>query len=562
MLVQRPRLPPLIPVTPVASSGPESDASQVLTAGPIAWWKRLSVRFSALIAAVTLVVLATFVLAAVSVQRNYLTQELVRSAALFSDTIKSSTYHFMLEDRRAEAYRIMETIGRQEGVEQVRIFNKEGQITFSTDRAGTGRLVDKRAESCYACHASDQPIVRLALSSRSRIYAKNGERILGMVTPIYNERSCATASCHAHPESQRVLGVVDIGLSLAEVDAGIAGLERRTLFLSSLALLGVAGLVALVARRFVVAPVSRLLEGTREVARGQLAHEIPVGSGDEISVLAGSFNHMTRSLRQAQEEIRRLMEGLERQVEERTAALRSTQSQLIQSEKMASLGKLAASIAHEVNNPLAGILTSSKLLLRILAEGPLDERAHASFVRSLRLVERETQRGTAIVRDLLDFARQREPSLKSVDVNACVDEALALLRNQIALQGIALETRLGEVPVVWADFGQLRQVLVNVILNASEAMPGGGSLTVCTRLLPDRSAVEIEVRDTGSGIAPEHLTKIFDPFFTTKEKGTGLGLSVVYGVVERHGGKVEIQSEVGKGTVMIIRLPAASGTDP
>jgi two-component system, NtrC family, sensor kinase len=552
----------VIPVAQAASSEPESVASPVLTAEPIAWWKRLSVRFSALIAVVTLVVLAAFVLAAVRVQSDHLTQELVRSAALFSDTIKSSTYHFMLEDRRAEAYRIMETIGRQEGVEQVRIFNKEGQITFSTDRAQTGRLVDKRAESCYACHASDQPIVRLALSSRSRIYAKNGERILGMVTPIYNERSCATASCHAHPESQRVLGVVDIGLSLAEVDAGIAGLERRTLLLSSLALLGVAGLVALVARRFVVTPVSRLLEGTREVARGQLAHEIPVGSGDEISVLAGSFNHMTRSLRQAQEEIRRLMEGLERQVEERTAALRSTQSQLIQSEKMASLGKLAASIAHEVNNPLAGILTSSKLLLRTLAEGPIDERTHASFVRSLRLVERETQRCTAIVRNLLDFARQREPSLKSVDVNACVDEALSLLRNQIALQGIALETRLGEVPVVWADFGQLRQVLVNVILNASEAMPGGGSLTVCTRSLPDRSAVEIEVRDTGSGIAPEHLTKIFDPFFTTKEKGTGLGLSVVYGVVERHGGKVEIQSEVGKGTVMIIRLPAASGTDP
>jgi two-component system, NtrC family, sensor kinase len=552
----------LIPVAPVASSASERDASQALTAEPIAWWKRLSVRFSALIAVVTLVVLAAFVLAAVSVQRNHLTQELIRSAALFSDTIKSSTYHFMLEDRRAEAYRIMETIGRQEGVEQVRIFNKEGQITFSTDRAETGRLVDKRAESCYACHASDQPIVRLALSSRSRIYAKNGERILGMVTPIYNERSCATASCHAHPESQRVLGVVDIGLSLAEVDAGIARLERRTLLLSSLALLGVAGLVALVARRFVVAPVSRLLEGTREVARGQLEHEIPVGSGDEISVLASSFNHMTRSLRQAQEEIRRLMEGLERQVEERTAALRSTQSQLVQSEKMASLGKLAASIAHEVNNPLAGILTSSKLLLRTLSEGPIDERAQASFVRSLRLVERETQRCTAIVRNLLDFARQREPSLKAVDINACVGEALSLLRNQIALQGITLETRLGKVPAVWADFGQLRQVLLNVILNASEAMPGGGSLEVCTRFLPDRPAVEIEVRDTGSGIAPEHLTKIFDPFFTTKEKGTGLGLSVVYGVVERHGGKVEIQSELGKGTVMIIRLPAASGTDP
>lgn len=136
------------------------------------------------------------------------------------------------------------------------------------------------------------------------------------------------------------------------------------------------------------------------------------------------------------------------------------------------------------------------------------------------------------------------------------------MRNQITIQGIALETRLGTVLPVLADFGQLRQALVNVILNATEAMPRGGSLVVCTRLLPDRPAVEIEIRDTGAGIAAEHLPRIFDPFYTTKEKGTGLGLSVVYGVVEQHGGKIEIQSEVGKGTVMLIRLPVAPAADP
>jgi two-component system NtrC family sensor kinase len=276
-------------------------------------------------------------------------------------------------------------------------------------------------------------------------------------------------------------------------------------------------------------------------------------------VLASSFNHMTRSLRRAESEIRTLLEGLERQVEERTAALRSTQNQLIQSEKMASLGKLAASIAHEVNNPLAGILTTAKLLLRTLQEGPLDERGQAGFARNLKLVERETHRCTAIVRNLLDFARQREPALKPVDVNACAEEALSLLRNQMAIQGVALESRLGDLPPVQADFGQLRQALVNVLLNACEAMPGGGTLAVSSRPGADGASVEIEVRDTGSGIAPEHVSQIFDPFFTTKEKGTGLGLSVVYGVVERHGGRLDIESAVGRGTAMRIRLPAASG---
>jgi two-component system NtrC family sensor kinase len=521
------------------------------------WWSRLSVKLAAVIVVVTLLILGTFVVVAVRVQRQYLTDEVVRSAALFSDTVKSSTYHFMLEDRRAEVYRIMETIGRQEGVQRVRIFNKEGLITFSTDPHEIGGSVDKQAESCYACHATDQPIVRLALSSRSRIYG-NGGRILAMVTPIYNEPSCSTSACHAHPETQRVLGVVDIGLSLAEVDRGMANLERRTLLLSSLAVLGLVAIVGVATRRFVVSPVSQLMKATRRVARGDLDHEIPVRASDEIGVLAGSFNEMTQSLRQARVEIRRLMEGLEHQVEERTAALRAAQTQLIQSEKMASLGKLAASIAHEINNPLSGILTTAKLLLRTLQEGPVDDRSRASFTRQLALVERETQRCTAIVRNLLDFARQREPTLKATDVDACLDEALSLVRNQIAIQGIVLDRRRDGVPPVQGDYGQLRQVFLNVILNACEAMGHGGTLTVATRPATGAAAVEVEIADTGTGIAPEHLSKIFDPFFTTKEKGTGLGLSVVYGVVERHGGKIDLSSEVGKGTTMRIHLPVAA----
>jgi two-component system, NtrC family, sensor kinase len=544
----------------------------------IEWWNRLSVKLSAVIVVVTLAVLGGFVVIAVHLQRSHLTTEVVRSAGLFSDTIKSSTYHFMLEDRRDDVYRIMETIGRQGGVEKVRIFNKEGLITFSTDRAEIGRLVDKQAESCYACHATDQPIVRLALSSRSRIYRQNSHRIVGMVTPIYNEKSCASAACHVHSASQRVLGVVDIGLSLAEVDRGLVDLERRTIFLSSLALVMLVGIVAVAARRVVVKPVSRILAGTRRVARGDLEHEIPVHATDEIGELAASFNQMVRTLDQAQRAVQDLMSGLEQQVEDRTAALKAAQSQLVQSEKMASLGKLAASIAHEINNPLAGILTASKLLLRTLAEGSPDDPNRTLFTKHLTLVERETHRCTAIVRNLLDFARQREPTFKEVDVNACVDEALSLVRNQIVLQKITLAKQLEPVPTVQADFGQLRQAFLNIVLNACEAMPDGGTLTVASRTVDagradapgapadapgaradasDGRSVELEVRDTGVGIEPEHLSKILDPFFTTKEKGTGLGLSVVSVSLTKHAGKLDIRSEVGKGTSVLIRLPAS-----
>jgi len=250
------------------------------------------------------------------------------------------------------------------------------------------------------------------------------------------------------------------------------------------------------------------------------------------------------------------MHDLERQVEERTAALQAAQDQLVRSEKLSSLGKLSASIAHEINNPLAGILTFAKLVSRTLEDGPPDEAQRAAIRRNLSLVEREAQRCSAIVRNLLDFARERPSALRPTDANAAIDEALSLVANQVAIQGVALERALTPVPAVLADFGQLRQAFVNVAMNACEAMGRGGKLSIASRGVG--GGVEIAFSDTGPGIPPERLRKIFDPFFTTKEKGTGLGLSVVYGIVERHGGRIDVESRVGEGTTFTFLLPAAA----
>jgi len=184
----------------------------------------------------------------------------------------------------------------------------------------------------------------------------------------------------------------------------------------------------------------------------------------------------------------------------------------------------------------------------------------ASCVRNLKLVQRETERCSAIVRNLLDFARQRPLTLKEVDVNQAVEESLLLLANQIAIQGIVLEKDLLPVPKVRADYGQLRQAFVNIALNACEAMSKGGTLKVASRPRPGETTIDVVFTDTGPGIPPDHLSKILDPFFTTKEKGTGLGLSVVYGIVERHGGRLDIRSQVGQGTTVTIRLPTAAAT--
>ena len=522
------------------------------------WWTRLGFQAAGVIALVTLVSGAVLIVTSLRAQQAYLTAEVLRGAAQFSDTIKASTYHFMLSDERAAAYRTMDLVGRLRGIEQVRMLNKEGRVTFSTDRAEEGRFVDKRAEACYACHAAGQPLVRLNTPSRSRIFTRNNHRVLGMITPIYNEPNCTSASCHVHPADKPVLGVVDIAMSLEDEDNAVASLGRQTTVFSVIGVLLLAIAVGLFFRGRVIRPIGEIAAATERVAQGDLGHQIQMRRTDEIGRLAASFNQMTTSLGQAHDQLRHLTENLERQVEERTNALKSAQAQLIQSEKMSSLGKLAASVAHEINNPLAGILTYAKLLIRMHEEGELTEKMRETCTRNLRLVQRETERCSAIVRNLLDFARQRPPSLKEVDVSAVVEEALSLLAHRLQMQNVTLAKDLPPMPFVKADFGQLRQSFVNIALNACEAMATGGSLAVTSRAVG--SMVEVRMTDTGPGIEPELLPRILDPFFTTKEKGTGLGLSVVYGIIERHGGTLDIDSKVGEGTTVIVRLPAAAAS--
>jgi two-component system NtrC family sensor kinase len=297
-------------------------------------------------------------------------------------------------------------------------------------------------------------------------------------------------------------------------------------------ILTVSAIIVLFLQRAVYRPVKELAEGTTRVAAGDFSHTIPSRSDDEIGQLAKSFNTMTQRLKEVQ-------------------------YQLLQSEKLASIGKLSATIAHEINNPLNGILTYTKLIERKLADGTLKEDEIPKFRSYLAIMERETERCSTIVRNLLDFARQREPSLKpDVDINEVVEEALSLLANQIALQEITLEKRYGQLPLMMADPMQLRQVFLNIIINSCEAMHNGGKLTVITALSNIRKkSVSVEIADNGVGINEKDIRKIFDPFFTSKEKGTGLGLSVVYGIVNSHRGTIEVKSKVGEGTTVIVTLP-------
>jgi two-component system NtrC family sensor kinase len=487
-------------------------------------------------------------------------QEVIfQGADRISDTIRRSIRYSMLRNEREEVFHIINTIGSENGISRIRIFNGEGKISFSTDHPEVGQFVDKKAEACYACHAQAQPLARLDRPDRMRIYtAHDGTRVLGLIRPIENEADCSNATCHAHTADNRVLGVLDTNVSLAAMDKAVAQHERRAVVFTAASLLVVSLFSAWLIWLTVHKPVRRLTAGTRAVAQGNLDYLLPEAGADEIGSLAVAFNQMTRELKKAQAENRQWTETLEARVRQKTAELESAYRSLTQSEKMASLGKLAAVVAHEINNPLAGILTYSKLVARMAAKGFSENRRLEEAQSYLQIIEGESRRCGSIVQNLLTFARQTPINPQKNDLNAIVERCLLLVGHQMDLQSIELQKKLDPLlPPLFCDASQLQQALLVILMNAVEAMPHGGRLGVESAYDAATRFGRVAVSDEGPGIPKEVLSHIFEPFFTTKEegKGTGLGLAIALGIIQQHGGNIEVNSSAQKGTTFTVLLP-------
>jgi len=488
-------------------------------------------------------------------------QEIIfQDADRISDTVRRSIRYSMLRNQREEVFHIINTIGHENGISRIRIFSREGKISFSTDEKEVGQFVDKKAEACYACHAQAQPLTRLDRPDRMRIYpARDGTRVLGLIRPIENEADCSNAACHAHSGGSQVLGVLDTNVSLAAADLAVAQHQGQLVIFTAAAILIVSLFSTWLIWVTVHKPVRRLAEGTRHVAQGDLDYLLPETGQDEIGSLAVSFNHMTQELKKAQAENLQWTQTLEDRVRQKTGELERAYRSLTQSEKMASLGKLAAVVAHEVNNPLAGILTYSKLLSRMAGKGFNENQRLSEAKNYLHLIEGESRRCGGIVKNLLTFARQTPINPQKNDLNEIVERCLLLIGHQMALQNIELEKSLEpHLPPLYCDTGQVQQALLVILMNAIEAMPQGGRLSVQSAYDPTRRLGRVVVTDEGPGIPPEVLSHIFEPFFSTKSeegRGTGLGLAIALGIVQQHGGNIEVVSTPQKGTAFTVLLP-------
>jgi two-component system NtrC family sensor kinase len=430
---------------------------------------KIALKLILAVGSITIVIIGAFSYYSIGAQGDALLSQAGIHANKLSEAIKNSTLTSMLENKKEEVHAIIDTVAQVPSILDIRILNKEGVVMFSSRKDLIGKLVDKRAESCYACHTENQPLQKLPMSERTRIYkiGPGSPRILAVINPIYNMRSCYEAACHAHTRDQTVLGVLDIKMDLKDVDQQIEDSKIRLTALAAVAILALSLFIAYLVGRWIGRPVGELVRATNQVSSGNFSHKLDDLGKDELGILARSFNRMTQHLAEAR-------------------------LQLFQSDKMASLGRLAAGVAHEINNPLTAVLTYSSFLLKRTQDSP-------ELQRDLEVIVRETIRSREIVKNLLDFARQSVPKKQRADINGILRNALEVVASQLAPKGIEVQAHLDSaMPEITVDASQIQQVFINLLVNAADAIgEGGGKISIDLALIrlslhgiaPIRSAV-------------------------------------------------------------------------
>jgi two-component system NtrC family sensor kinase len=508
--------------------------------------RRLGRKLILSITVIVIIVAAVSGLVNVKTEEQQLLNTMILGADQLSKGITSATWHAMLDDNREAAYQVMQTIALKQGIDRIRMYNSAGQVMFSTNSAEAHGVAVTKLDLAYPVRSH---------------WGADGRRRLEMLTPIYNEGACSQAACHAHPAGVKVLGVLDLELNLESVDHEVDSMKVRVLLVTGIEIALIALCIIFFTRRFLGRPIEKLIEGTKAISQMELDKPLNiVGSSEELDELARSFETMRDRLRMALGEINQFTQKLEIKVEERTQQLKAAQKKLLHNDRLASLGQLSASVAHEINNPVSGVLNLSMLLQRMLKDDGVPPNRVEEFRKYLSQVVNETARVGRIVSDLLSFSRRSKPQRAPDDLNRIVKTTLSVAQHKLKLSNVTVEQNLREdLPLVACDASQMQQVVLNLLLNAAEATHSKSERRVRVSTEAADGEVRLVVADNGEGIQPENLAKIFDPFFTTKPegKGVGLGLAVSYGIIQEHGGDIEVKSQAGQGATFIVSLPPA-----
>ena len=416
-------------------------------------FNKIGTRLILAVSLTVIIIIGVFAYFNIQSHSKNLISEVERHTNQLSETIKNTMQFDMLQNHREHITRVMNSVGEEECIKNVRLLNKEGEIIYSTDTTEIGTMLDKKGESCYVCHVENEPLQKLPIKKRSRIFRihPDSSSMLGVINPIYNEKSCWNSDCHGHTKEQTVLGVLDLTVCLKEVEKITNESKMDVALFALIAILTIAIILRILVKILIQRPVRDLVKAANYVAVGNLSHRIEYTRKDEIGQLADSFDNMTRKLAE-------------------------TRMQLFQSDKMASIGRLAAGVAHEINNPLTGVLTYSSFLLKRVKNNP-------EMKADLEVIVRETKRSREIVKGLLDFSRQSTPKKGSVVIGEVIENAVAVISNQLKINHITLEKKCGNnVPTITADANQIQQVFLNLLINAIDAIgKKGGTINIATK---------------------------------------------------------------------------------
>jgi two-component system NtrC family sensor kinase len=519
--------------------------------------------------------LVTLGLAALSVtligaHRRQIVDEAIHGSDNVAQMIRLSVTDHMLDSKADQVQQVIDAVATHAGVERIRLFNKEGEISYSSwpDEAGT--MVDKKAEACFQCHDADKPIRHLSISDRSRIYRDaDGNMILATISVIPNEKRCGGVDCHETADEKSVLGVLDVSVSMEPTEQRLWAATKQAISVSVAALVLTSLGLFLVIRSTVNRPLWNLINATRQVASGDFSQKVSPTAAAEIGILTRSFNQMVENMHISRARQHEGIETLKDALGKKSAEVRAAQYQAVQAEKLSAVGVIAAGVAHELNSPLMAIITFAHLVQKTVDS---DSQEH----QDLDMMVAEANRCAVIIRNLLDFSREQKPNqqLQLCAPAEILESVAKLIGPKLREHEIQVESLIDEdLPNIEVDPAQMTQVFLNLMLNAIQAMEAGGRLSILVDevarddfrncgLPPDHGAslVRFRFRDTGSGISQQEMSRVFEPFFTTKPagQGSGLGLSVSHGIVARHGGTILVDSDSQTWTEFTVLIPVAA----
>ena len=500
-----------------------------------------------------------------SVNEGYLNRVIQQNGNNIGSIVEGALYHSMLTNDRSALENTLDVINTLPGIEDVNMYDNKNNLVYSPYFSNPSKYDNPNCKDCHSNLDSMFPRKEksfriINIVSECEMSHKNYDsRLLLIRAPILNEKSCYTSSCHVHKESDEVLGSFVIKIPLEDLDTSVKKSTTNFFILAtSITLLILISLVFFM-RRKIKTPLHEIIIASEAVSKGDKSTrlEIKPNHTRDLKMVVSAYNEMLDSLQSATNELQNWSQQLEYKVQKKTEELTEMQNELIHVERIASLGKLSSSVAHEINNPLSGVLTYTKLVHKQLHKINLEDAEKLPMLKYLKVIEEETKRCGDIVKGLLDFSRKDQLDFKNGNLHKVLKETFTLMDHQMKMANITFFTDFSaSMDLIHCSENQIKQACIAILMNSAEAIFENGEILMKTSN-PDENSIKLELKDNGLGIDPEDIPHIFEPFFSAKEKasGIGLGLAIVHGIVQSHKGLIEVNSELGKGTTISIIFP-------